>query len=476
MLYANATQYAKANNIQLGQALTQQQIGELTQPMLWYVEQTVPEPGCTATGTLTCPMVTPLMPQVYLPANTSALSADGNIVASDSIKLNFGNKDSGGSVLNTGTIASGGSLTVNTGTLTNQQNQVDVGQIWTNAGKDVDAGYEETTGTVVQPGGFMSAAAGQMTLNVSQLNQIGGLLQAVNPDGSANNAATQQLLGQVLQQLGSNFTQTTVSDDLHTHFVAAGGFGAQQLIAMVAAIAASIVTGGAAAAALGALANTLGGAMVIGVASGMAGSLASQVISGNGLDFGSLLQAGAIGALTAGAFSELGVGTQGLQQFGSKLANNIGSVTLSDVGQAVGAIAERGVVTAAIDTGIDGGSFAHALENSVISDVGAIGASAIGAASTNSDSALAERSPGYVLAHAGLGCALSAAEGNGCVGGAIGGAASALASPLLLGAIDPNHDPLTDGQKAALGAFGTLVGGNAGRVGRSQRAGRSASG
>lgn len=45
VLYANATQYATANNIQLGQALTQQQIGELTQPMLWYVEQTVPEPS-----------------------------------------------------------------------------------------------------------------------------------------------------------------------------------------------------------------------------------------------------------------------------------------------------------------------------------------------------------------------------------------------------------------------------------------------
>ena len=130
VLYANATEYAKAHDIQLGQALTQQQIGELTQPMLWYVEQTVPQPGCMSTGTYSCPTVTALMPQVYLPANTSALSADGNIVASDSLALNFGSKETGGSILNTGTITSGGSLTVNTGTLTNQQNQVDVGQIW----------------------------------------------------------------------------------------------------------------------------------------------------------------------------------------------------------------------------------------------------------------------------------------------------------------------------------------------------------
>jgi filamentous hemagglutinin len=41
VLYANAQAYAEASNIQLGQALTQQQIGELTQPMLWYVQQTV---------------------------------------------------------------------------------------------------------------------------------------------------------------------------------------------------------------------------------------------------------------------------------------------------------------------------------------------------------------------------------------------------------------------------------------------------
>ncbi len=437
VLYANATEYAKANDIRLGQALTQQQIGELTQPMLWYVEQTVPEPGCTATGTFSCPTVTALMPQVYLPANTSALSADGNIVASDSLKLNFGSKESGGSVLNTGAITSGGSLTVNTGTLTNQQNQVDVGHIWTK----VKGGYLDTTGTVVQPGGFMSAAAGQMTLNVSQLNQIGGLLAAVNPDGSTNNAATQQLLGQVLQQLGGNFTQSTVSDDLHSAFVAEGGFGVQQLAAMVAAIAVSIITAGAAAAALGAFAGTLGGTMLVGMAAGMAGSLTSQIISGNGLDFGAILQAGAIGALTAGAFSALGAGTEGLQQFGNKLATNIGSVTMSDVGNVFKTVVERGVVTAGVDTAIEGGSFGRAFENSVISDVGAIGASAIGAASQNQESVVAERSPGYVLAHAGLGCALSAAEGEGCVGGAIGGATSALVAPVI-------RDGLYDGTQS----------------------------
>jgi filamentous hemagglutinin len=66
-LYGNAVTYAEQNNIQLGTALTQTQINALTQPMLWYVQQT--DPDCTATGTDTCPTITALMPQVYLPAN-----------------------------------------------------------------------------------------------------------------------------------------------------------------------------------------------------------------------------------------------------------------------------------------------------------------------------------------------------------------------------------------------------------------------
>lgn len=94
--------------------------------MLWYVEQSVPEPGCQATGNAKCPTVTALMPQVYLPENFSALSAGGQIVASNDLSLNFGSNATGGSVLNTGSITSGGTLTVNTGTLTNRANELDV--------------------------------------------------------------------------------------------------------------------------------------------------------------------------------------------------------------------------------------------------------------------------------------------------------------------------------------------------------------
>jgi filamentous hemagglutinin len=311
----------------------------------------------------------------------------------------------------------------------------------------------ETTGTTVQPGGFMSAAAGQMTLNVSQLNQIGGLLQEVNPDGSVNNAATQQLLAQVLQQLGGNFTQTAVSDDLHTHFVAAGGFGITQLAAMVAAIAASFLTAGGATMALGALANTLGGTMLVGMASGMAGTLASQIVSGNGLDFGAILKAGAISALTAGITngitynSTTGFGLNSFSQSVTALPpgtftlgqlaglSNISSAlmpgataasgTLPQMVLAMGAMA---TLDAGVQTAIGGGSFLDNLKNDAVADLAAAGAYAIGDEAKALTNGLGQVGGelAYTGLHAVLGCAASAAEGTGCAGGAVGGAAGAL--------------------------------------------------
>lgn len=56
------------------------------------------------------------MPQVYLPQNWSAMSADGTITGTD-VTLNF-NQDGNGRILNTGDISASNTLTVNTGTLT----------------------------------------------------------------------------------------------------------------------------------------------------------------------------------------------------------------------------------------------------------------------------------------------------------------------------------------------------------------------
>ncbi|WP_081073515.1 filamentous hemagglutinin N-terminal domain-containing protein [Burkholderia stagnalis] len=431
-LYQNALDYSKTHGLQLGAALTQTQLNELDRPMLWYVEQTVPDPTCHATGVATCPTITALMPQVYLPQDTHAMSAGGNISGHD-VTLKF-NQDGNGSILNTGSISASGTLSVDTHTLTNQANQVDVGEIW----QKVDGGYLKTTGTTVQPGGFMSAA--NMDLNVQALNQIGGALQKLAADGTVDQAGTQQVLENLQHQLGVNFTQTSVSDHLHSDFVKEGG-GLPTFAVAAIAIAASIVTAGAAAAAAGVVMAQLSvGSVMIGALGGMVGSITSQIFSGEGLNFGQILQAGALGALTAGVMAGTGLGNlQQLQEVGQAIGNGT-SVSLGQLGLALDTIVERGVVMATINTAVSGGSFGSALANSMISDLGAIGAGAIGVASTDKTSVLAEGSPGYVLAHATLGCALSAAGGTGCAGGAIGGAASAIATPYV-------RDSLYDGKQ-----------------------------
>ncbi|ANC45506.1 hypothetical protein [Pandoraea pnomenusa] len=307
VLYGNAVEYAKANNIQLGQALTPEQIAGLSQPMLWYVEQTVPEPGCAATGNAKCPTVTALMPQVYLPENFTALSAGGQILASNDLSLNFGSTATGGSILNTGSITSGGTLTVNTGTLTNRANVVDVGEIWSYI---KDAGYLKTTGTMVQPGGFMSAAAGGLTLNVDQFNQIGGALQLLAPNGQVDQAATQAFIAGVSAQLGDNFLQQALKDDLHTDFVKQGGdFGIQQVGMIMAAAMTGAALGplfsGMVAAQLGTTAATfvtggLGNVMASAALTAMTSSTLTQVMFNGTFDLGSALKTGLSAAVTAG--------------------------------------------------------------------------------------------------------------------------------------------------------------------------------
>ncbi|WP_296651289.1 filamentous hemagglutinin N-terminal domain-containing protein [Paraburkholderia sp.] len=495
VLYGNAVNYAEQNNIQLGTALTQTQINALTAPMLWYVEQTVPDPECKATGTATCPTITALMPQVYLPANSSALSAGGNIEASSSLTLDFGSAATGGSITNTGNITSGGSLTVNTGTLTNEANQVNVGQIW----NSVKGGYTDTTGTVVQPGGFMSAA--DMSLNVATLQQIGGALQELGSNGSVDQAGTQQLIAQLQQQLGSDFTQTSVSDNLHTGFTKQGG-GLPTFMVMAIALAASIVTAGAAAAAMGAtLATmTLGESIVVGAVSGMAGSAASQLASGNGLDLGAILEAGAVGAITAGLTNgitynsttgELGIGNldQGLNSLPQNVSTLGQLAGLGNLGNTLGQVAQAGsgaasalqgelvalgataTINAGVTTAIEGGSFLNNLESVGTSDLAAVGANFIGSEQSSVTQGLTQDlGPGlgqaagelaYLAEHAALGCAASSAEGTGCTGGAIGGAVSAAATPYIGAAIVGSDGAASPDQGAAIAGISMLLSGAA---------------
>ncbi|MCI3203379.1 MULTISPECIES: filamentous hemagglutinin N-terminal domain-containing protein [Pandoraea] len=480
VLYGNAVEYAKTNNIQLGQALTPEQVAGLSQPMLWYVEQTVPEPGCAATGNAKCPTVTALMPQVYLPENFTALSAGGQILASNDLSLNFGSTATGGSILNTGSITSGGSLTVNTGTLTNRANVVDVGEIWSYI---KDTGYLKTTGTMVQPGGFMSAAAGGLTLNVDQFNQIGGALQLLGQNGEVDQAATQAFIAGVAAQLGDNFVQQTLQNDLHTDFVKQGGsFGIQQVGMIMAAAMTGAALGplfsGMIAAQLGTTAATfvaggLGNVMASAALTAMTSSTLTQVVFNGTFDLGSVLKTGLSAAVTAGLLngitlkiddSGMSLGVTG--KVSSDSLSSLAGVKPTFVDGAVSqagatsvgssltqgvAIFGQSVIQAGVQSTIQGGSFLDALKASGVSNLSAALAYQIG-----SLGAATLGQTGYVGAHAVLGCAASAAVGSGCAGGAIGAGVSALVADDVARAVTDGKG-VTDPAQLAIIASATQL-------------------
>ncbi|RBB31495.1 adhesin, partial [Burkholderia reimsis] len=500
-LYGAALEYAKQNNIALGTQLSQAQLAQINAPMLWYVEQTVPEPGCTATGNGSCPTVQALMPEVLLPQNYAVVNADGEITGKD-VTLNFVN-----SILDTGTITAE-TLHLNTNSLTSEQRSTNIGTIYTDLGDGVGV----TTGTVVQQGGFISAA--NYDMNVQALNQVGGALQKLNADGSVDTDGTHAMLANLKSQLGSNFTQSTVSNNLHTDFIAdSGGVGAQIMGAIAAVFAAVIMqpeisagimsmTGAADAAAEGAFAAAAAGAegtaittaatvaggtfAVGGVANTMISvgltsffsSMVGQVVGTGQVDFGSALQNGLIGAVTAGltngiTFDASGpnwswtaspnslASLAGVQNVGNTLVPQASVPVAGTLPEQALAVAGEAVIQASVQTGIGGGSFLTNLRNSAVSDVAAVGAYAIGNAFDETTGFWTTSNPLYAVEHAVLGCAGSAANGTGCASGAIGGAVSAMTANSIATAVTGGQGITDQGQLAAIVTATSLLGGAA---------------
>ncbi|WP_333983156.1 DUF637 domain-containing protein [Burkholderia gladioli] len=226
-------------------------------------------------------------------------------------------------------------------------------------------------------------------------------------------------------------------------------------------------------------------------------SAAGQLVGTGKLNLGSALEAGAIAAITAGLMNGItysaesglgfttqpvtaGAGTQtlanlaGVKPVVGTVTNQATTAVTVDLGTRGLAMLAGGVIDAGVGTAIRGGSFLDALKGSLVSEVSAAGANAIGDASV-SGSLVEAGTPGYWLAHAALGCASSAAIGTGCAGGAIGGAVSSAFSPDIVNAMDPNGAPLTTGQQAALGGVSTLLGAlAAGLAGQNASAGATA--
>jgi len=494
-LYGAALEYAEKNNVALGTKLSDAQLAQINAPMLWYVEQSVPEPGCSTTGGAACPTVQALMPEVLLPKNFAVVNADGEITGTN-VTLNYAN-----SILNTGTVTAQ-NLTVDTNSLTNEQRSTDVGTIYQ---KGPDGVALETTGTVAQQGGFMSAV--NYDLQVQSLNQIGGALQKIGADGGVDTAGTQAMLANLKGQLGGNFTQQTVTDHLDTKVLDADAWY-DQLFMTGVIVGLSIMSGMAASGAIGAAAGATAGsgsafaaagtgvgalgagtanaALAAGFA-GMMNSTMSQLNAGGSFSVGKMLETGGVAGLTAGltngitfsngtpgwswAYSQNSLAAlAGVQSVGNTLVPQAGMATGS-LPTAFTALAAETVLQATIQTGIQGGSFLTNLRNSAVSNAGAVAALGIGNAK---DGLLSDLGPvageaAYLALHAALGCASGAATGQGCGGGAIGGATSAALAPLFDSALGGQTPP------AILAAISLVAGGSvAGVLGQNVNAAAAA--
>ncbi len=430
ILYSNAVAWAETNDVQLGTALSQDQIAGLTAPMLWYVEEAVPDPACT--GQPTCGTVNVLMPQVYLPDNQAAKQEGGSITGNN-VTLTLS-----GSLTNTGTIAASNDLNIAASSITNEARSVDIGQ---SAYKEA-GGWLQVSGTQVQPGGFISGA--NVSLTTDAINNIGGTFQVTDPaTGQVDAAASAQLIQDLGAKLGVNYTQTSVSDNINQSFIKDTS-GPGTVVVMIAAIVIAVLTYGAASELVAAAAAAETGTTAVGLAAtgstfaaatatttaglanaaiaagaaGMASTATSELLTTGKLDGDSILKAGLVGALTAGITGELGIGSVtggGLNNLGTNLVN----------------AGERSLISAGLDTAVYGTSFGTAFEQSLAANAGASLNGAIGDVFGTDTSFGTVDGTEYEIAHAALGCAMGALSGGSCSAGAIGGLTSAvIAQPL----------------------------------------------
>ncbi len=439
ILYQNAADYAKAHNVQLGQALTHDQLAALDKPMLWYVTQQVPDPNCLSSA---CPMVSALVPQVYLPPGYSGIEPGGSIVASKSLELLANNP-----IRNTGTLGSYGTLTTNT-TIVNEQRAAEMTAAW----QPIEDGWARTTGQQGQANSGFVFAANAADI-AGQIRNINGVVAQLNADGSMSAAEAARVAAAV--QAGMQAVTSTHTDT----FVRSPDIMGEVFAGVVIAVLA-VMTGGALGPALSGLASGTFGATVTGGAVGsMTGSAIGQFAANDGINFGKLFTAGAVGALTAGIANGVTVAADGslgtAMDWSQKVANNslaglagaqgvpgttmteAAGSTASNIAQRVEAILVLSGANAAVNTVAYGGSFGRAFVSGLAANVAAAGAYAIGGALPGIGATGA--TPGSIAAniamHGLLGCAAQSAINGNCAGGAAGAMASAIIAPLVRDAL-----------------------------------------
>lgn len=212
-----------------------------------------------------------------------------------------------------------------------------------------------------------------------------------------------------------------------------------QVVTLVAAIALTIVAPGTGAALLstsGTVTTAMANAAFISMTSTMVGQLAGGASFGDAFAAG--LKAGTSAALTAGILNapviDTGSGLQSINQLagvadvagtGSRLAG----FNLDNLGQNLGGMALRGVVNAGVNQlvyGKEAGSFGTAFANSVVGDLSAMGANAIGQTWGGGENPFVQ-----TIAHAGLGATAAKLTGRDVTAGALGGATESVLGNLV---------------------------------------------
>ncbi|MGA3974260.1 DUF637 domain-containing protein, partial [Ralstonia nicotianae] len=435
ILYQNAVDYAKAHNVQLGQALTPEQLAALDKPMLWYVTQQVPDPNCLSGA---CPMVSALVPQVYLPQGYSGIGPGGSIVASKSLELLADSP-----IRNTGTLGSYGTLTSNT-TIINEQRAAEMTAAW----QPIEDGWARTTGQQGQANSGFVFAANAAGI-AGQIQNINGVVAQLNADGTMSAAEAARVAAAV--QAGMQVVTSTHTDTFVRSPDVMGEIFAGVVIAAIA-----VMTGGALGPALSGLASGTFGATVTGGAVGsMTGSAIGQFAANDGINFGKLFTAGAVGALTAGIANGVTVGADGslgtAMDWSQKVADNslagvagaqsvsgttmtqAAASTTSNLLQRAEAVLIMSAANAGVNTIAYGGSFGRSFLDGLVVNSAAIGAYSIGDALPGLGATGA--TPGSVVAnvaaHGLLGCAAASLSGGDCAGGAAGAMSSAIVAPIL---------------------------------------------
>ncbi|MHB0984505.1 MAG: DUF637 domain-containing protein, partial [Sulfuricella sp.] len=301
----------------------------------------------------------------------------------------------------------------------------------------------EVWGDRVQPGGFLSAAT--LDLHAARIESISGTFLEAGQDKT----------GSLRNTPGASFSQSQNIDHTFSKLHVDSGFGLKQLAIMAVGVAVAYLTAGAASGAIasaagdsaaaaataaGATAAEAGAAAVAAsqvaatswttaalssAAGGLASSATTQFLSSGRIDGGQLLKSGLSAGLTAGLTSAPVFGGESLNQWANvqTTAGNItGTFNPDSFGQNLLGMAGRGVVTAGVGTALYGGSFGQAFKVSLVNDLAAVGANAVG---LNTKA----YTPGNVLGHALVGAAAAELKGQDAAAGAIGGASSALLAP-----------------------------------------------